>query len=352
VRFPAIVVLAAAGALIAGGTAMAGPAGAIADPRRASAEVTHGPGCGPGVVRVQVTNGTEPHRLALVVAGSGEQDAVDLVAAGQAELASADVGWGRTVSVSVTVTDLDGTAEDPIELGTYTRPSAADCAAVLRTTLGTGPAGSPPAAAVSPGGVVTLRAGGFTPGESVTVSMLGFAGPLTTVTAGADGRVEAVVQIPREAALGSATVRLVGGDSAAITGVGLRVAPREAPLPAQTASLPVGAAWMALIGVAAALGLTARPSRVHHHPAVPLSARPAHDDIGGRGHGFPHGPAAPPSAARGRPAPWHSAGRTRSGRRRPQRAGDLAADRAGARPDHPAGRFRAAPPARAVAHRL
>jgi hypothetical protein len=105
--------------------------------------------------------------------------------------------------------------------------------------------------------VVTVRAAGFDPGEAVTVSLLGAEDPLTTVTAGPDGRVEAVVQIPRSAALGAATVQLVGGASEAVAGLELQVAARSVPVVEQTTSTPVLAAGLGLIGAAAVLGLTA-----------------------------------------------------------------------------------------------
>ena len=104
---------------------------------------------------------------------------------------------------------------------------------------------------------MTVRAAGFDPGEAVTVSLLGAADPLTTVTAGPDGRVEAVVQIPRSAALGAATVQLVGGASEAVAGLELQVAARSVPVVEQTTSTPVLAAGLGLIGAAAVLGLTA-----------------------------------------------------------------------------------------------
>jgi hypothetical protein len=329
---PALVVLAAACLLLTTAIALAGPAAAIEDPRRPTAEVTHGPSCGPAVVRVAVTNGTAGHRVALVFDSAQEQDAALLGSGQQAELASGDVGWGQTVDVSITVAGPDGTAEAPIRFGTYTRPSAEDCTAVTPMTppgqgatepvpattssgrtsapgtppstsstsssptrpstagvprptdtapapgipRSTAPAttsssspgrttGQPGSASVSPGGVVTVRATGFTSGEPVIVSMLGVDDPLTTVTAGADGSVEAVVQIPRGAQLGTATMQLVGGLSDATAGLHLQVAARSQPLPEQTTSAPVLAAGMALICAAAALGMTAaRRSRGDH----------------------------------------------------------------------------------------
>jgi hypothetical protein len=128
-----------------------------------------------------------------------------------------------------------------------------------------GQAGSASAASVSPGGVLTVRATGFTPGEPVTVSMVGVAEPLTTVTAGADGSVEAVVQIPRSAALGTATVHLVGGLSDATAGLDLQVAARTQPVVQRATSVPVLTAGIALIGAAGVLGLMAAwRSRRHH----------------------------------------------------------------------------------------
>jgi hypothetical protein len=358
----ALVVLAAAGALLSIGTVLAGPAAAIEDPRRPTAAVTRGPSCGPGVVRVAVTNGTVPHRVALLFDGADQQDAADLTSGAKAELVSADIDWGRTVDVSVAVIHAAGTVEQPIEFGTYTRPSAEDCAAITPATprydpdgsspesgAGTTPAaparpdttvstpaptsvpssptgaappptptaprsappppaapppatssttssptptptpttppstasapvavpdeqpsgraGSSSAATVPRGGIVTVRATGFTPGEPVTVSLLGDEDPLTAVTAGRDGSVQAVVQIPRTAALGSATVRLVGGLSSATAGLDLQVAARTAPVRARTASGRVSAAGVALIGAAGVLGLiAARRSRRHAIP--------------------------------------------------------------------------------------
>lgn len=313
-------------AMLGAGVVLAGPAVAIEDPRRPTAEVTHGPSCGPAVVRVLVTNGTEPHRVALVFDGGQEQGSAVVGPEQEVELGSADVDPGVTVDVSITVADLDGTAEEPLQLGTYTRPSADDCAAVSEpltpapaqgsgsgsssraTSDGTAPTvppvsgqtrpstappsrpgGSTPAedggqtqpdagaptgpvssassASVSPGGVVTVRATGFTAGEAVTVTLAGGGEPLTTVAAAADGSVEAVVQIPRGAALGSATVQFAGGESAATAGLDLQVAARTRPVQAPTGSPAVVAAGLALVGAAGTLGLVgARRSRGRHSP--------------------------------------------------------------------------------------
>ena len=301
---PVLVLLAATCVLLTGAVALAGPAAAIEDPRRPTAEVTHGPSCGPGVVRIAVTNGSQPRRVALVFDGTAEQDSAELAPGAQAELVSADVDWGQTVDVSVAVADPAGTAAgDPIEFGTYTRPSAEDCAAIapeldlsgVPTTTdfptvqpaprpgGTVPAlpipvepappvGSSAGAAgeqvdvgpVAPGGVVTVHATGFSPGEPVTVSILGVDEPLTTVHAAPDGSVQTVVQIPRGATVGAATVQLVGGLSAATAGMDLQVAARSRPVPAPTSSVPTLAAGFALVGAGGVLGLmAARRSRMH-----------------------------------------------------------------------------------------
>ena len=339
---PALVLLGAACAFLTGLVALAGPAAAIEDPRRPTAEVTHGPSCGPSVVRVAVTNGSEPHALALVFDGADEQDSAVLAAGEQVELGSGEIDWGRTVDVTVTVTDADGTAEAAIELGTYTRPSAEDCAALTPTptpsetqpttprpvpstptapapvppttatpstprpspptTPGrprpsgsapatpsqtpestttepvpsdddgdrpTGQAGTASAASVSPGGVVTVRATGFTPGEPVTVSLVGVDAPLATVSAEVDGSVEAVVQIPRGATLGQATVQLVGEESAATAGLDLQVAARQQPLPERTTTAPALAAGVTLIGTAGFLGLMAARRPRGDHTSTP-----------------------------------------------------------------------------------
>lgn len=346
---PFLTVGLALGAVVTAGVVVAGHAAALEDPRRPTATVTHGPSCGPAVVRVQVTNGTEPHRVALVFDGVEVQDAADLDAGEQAELTSQDVDWGVTVDVSLMVADPGGSIERPLQLDTYTRPSEADCAAVVPTPtpvpstsvpsmpvpstppapsssapapspssppapssapapspvpsevppssvpapstpapvpptettdsppatgaepgVGSGGASRPsdpttPAASVSPGGVLTVRAGGFTPGEPVDVRMSDGAGVLGTVTAAADGSVEAVVQIPRGAALGAAALELVGSESAATAGVDLQVAARAAPVTEPNGSPAVLAAGLVLLTAAGSLGLVGmRRSRGGH----------------------------------------------------------------------------------------
>ncbi|MCZ2825535.1 MULTISPECIES: hypothetical protein [unclassified Modestobacter] len=378
---PALTAGLALGALLVAGVAAAGPAAALEDPRRPTATVTHGPSCGPAVVRVQVTNGTEPHRVALVFDGVEQQDVADLDPGQQAELVSEDVDWGVTVEVSVTVADPDGTVEQPLHFQTYTRPSEEDCEAVMPpptpvtptpdpstpapvpptptatpvpstpppsssppsppepsppepsspapssptpppvassptpspvpssttpwprvpsaplptasdpgTSAPTTSSGAPsststtepdvgsggpsrpngdatwsPVASVSPGGVVTVRASGFLPGEPVDVRLAGDGELLDTVTAAADGSVEAVVQIPRGVALGAATLEFVGGESAATAEVDLEVAARAAPVTEQNGSPVVLAAGLALLTAAGSIGLVGvRRSRSGH----------------------------------------------------------------------------------------
>jgi hypothetical protein len=277
---PFVVVLAALCAWATVAVAVAGPAAAIADPRRPSAEVTAGPSCGPGVVRVAVTNGTQPHRLTLVLDGTATPASAELAGGAATELVSADVDWGQTVDVSVAVTDVDGTDEAPIEFGTYTRPSAEDCAAVTAPAYPYGGEPSPApstaptwggegrddvsplaasasSASVAPGGVVTVRAAGFIPGEPVAVSLAGADGDLTRVNAATDGSVEAVVQIPRAAALGTASVELVGEMSAASAGLDLQVAARADRQPRLSSPGHRVPPSTALIGIAGLTGLLA-----------------------------------------------------------------------------------------------
>lgn len=115
---------------------------------------------------------------------------------------------------------------------------------------------------VSPGGVVTVRGSGFAPGELVTVSLAGVAAPLATVAAGADGRVEAVVQIPQDVVLGPATVQLLGRESAASTAVDLQVAAAETTEAGRTPwPLVVGGLGLMVVAVVLAAAAARRPSR-------------------------------------------------------------------------------------------
>jgi hypothetical protein len=294
--------LGAVGALVVAGTVLAAPALALEDPRRPVAEVTHGPSCGPGVIRVQVANGSQPHSVALVFDGTVVQDTADLGPAERVELGSADVAWGTTVHVAVAVTDAAGAVQVPLDFGTYTRPSKEDCDALdlppepsppvgTQDTvapafggsgsapapggMGSGPqtvpvgdhspvTGAVAAAPVAPGGVVTVRGSGFAPGEPVDVTLDGADAPLTTVVAAADGTVEAVVQIPRGADLGSVTVQLVGRTSSAMSGLDLQVAARQQVLTESGGHVPALAAGAALLVASVGLGAAAarRPRTV------------------------------------------------------------------------------------------
>lgn len=119
---------------------------------------------------------------------------------------------------------------------------------------------------MSPGGVVTVRASGFEPGEPVDVRMAGGTELLNTVTAAADGSVEAVVQIPRGVALGAATLELVGSESAATAEIGLQVAARAAPVTERTGSPAVLAAGLVLLTAAGSLGLVGVRRSRNGHP--------------------------------------------------------------------------------------
>ena len=330
---PVLLVLTAACALLGGTVALAGPAAAIEDPRRPTAEVTSGPSCGPAASRSPSPTAPRRTTCALVFDGAAEQTPADVAPASRPSY-QRDVDWGRTVDVTVTVTGPDGTVEEPLRLGTYTRPSAEDCAALPRrrprhssgTTTDTPPSptsatptgsvgdpstsatephrrpagrlrrpspdtstspptrrrsarrpaaeersrdgGRPSAASVSPGGVVTVRAAGFDPGRR-SPSPSGRRGPADHRDRRPDGRVEAVVQIPRAAALGAATVQLVGG---ALRGRRRARPAGRRPQPAGRGADHVGpglaAGW--LIG-AAGCWAWSRPGGRARPPRAPLS---------------------------------------------------------------------------------
>jgi hypothetical protein len=109
--------------------------------------------------------------------------------------------------------------------------------------------------------VVTIRGTGFDPGEQVSVTLAGATSPLATVTADEQGRVEAVVQIPRDVVLGPAVVELVGEQSSAATQVALEVAARETGEVAGSTPWPLALAGLALIAVAAAMVAAVRRPR-------------------------------------------------------------------------------------------
>ncbi|MGB3410535.1 MAG: hypothetical protein WBA45_05010 [Microthrixaceae bacterium] len=106
-------------------------------------------------------------------------------------------------------------------------PSPADpTSAAPLTPAGTSNGGSPTGAtfgddsssivgnrSINQGGTVTVSGWGFAPGSSVAVWMHSSPTLLTTVTAGADGRVSATVTVPKDAQLGAHEMKLVGQDT-------------------------------------------------------------------------------------------------------------------------------------------
>jgi hypothetical protein len=121
-------------ALLAAGTALAGPAAAIDDPTRPDVRVTHGPSCRPGGVAVEVTGGTVGHAVTL---GTGRrpagEDAAEVAPGAVVVLTTADVDWGETLDPFLEFTALDGSGAgwvDELPGYSFTRPSAEDCAAI------------------------------------------------------------------------------------------------------------------------------------------------------------------------------------------------------------------------------
>ncbi len=138
-----------AGPALAEPTATPAPsttASAIVDPGRPTARLVHGPNCSDGFVRVEVTNGTQEHAVVLTLDGTPQGSPRTLTPGEQVVLEGGELDGGATADVAVAVTGTDG-AEGPVELGTYTRPSAEDCAAVGGPTTGptptTGAPGTP-----------------------------------------------------------------------------------------------------------------------------------------------------------------------------------------------------------------
>jgi hypothetical protein len=171
------VLLGATGALLLVGVAVAGPGAALEDPRRPAATVSRGPSCGSGDIRVLVVNGTEAHRVALVLAGVTEQDPLVLAPDERAVLHSGHVDWGSTVSVAVSVATADGTGvAEPVELGSYSRPSRADCGEMTGAAPSKDPvarrSGAPAAGTTAPrpGSAGTSTTGSSPTGSSPTGS--------------------------------------------------------------------------------------------------------------------------------------------------------------------------------------
>jgi hypothetical protein len=292
--------------LLAAALASAAPAAAIEDPTRPDARVTHGPSCKPGGLVVEVVAGTVPYsvRLATTRSPSGE-DEVHLQPGGSAVLRSGDVAWGETIDGRLEFTAADGsgtTYSDELEEYSFTRPTREDCAAVAQPTTpdpapptegasaGTAPAtptgeagvpapssgaappvptptaeprttgspvpgpaegaATPPGRAVSPGETVTVQAGGFRPGELVSIRLRAGGAVLGTATAGRDGGVEVEIRIPEGSAAGRTTVDMVGAESAVVADVELRIAGAERVVVTDGWAdlVPLTAAATALVG--------------------------------------------------------------------------------------------------------
>jgi hypothetical protein len=291
--------------------ATAAPAAAIDDPTRPGARVTHGPSCRPGGLVVEVVAGTVPYsvRLATTRTPAGEDEAV-LQPGETVVLRSDDVAHGETIDGRLEYAARDGSGvayTDELEEYSFTRPAREDCDAITApatpepepptaspgpgstgtpsgsTGPGTTPApgtaptapapteetrpsgsvapvpadrsGQPPTHQVEPGGTVTLQAGGFLPGETVTIQLDDGGAVLGTATAGADGTVQAEVRIPDRTAAGRTTVNLVGENSAVVADVELQVAgAQRAVAGVGWADLvPLTAAAVALVGAVAGL---------------------------------------------------------------------------------------------------
>ena len=278
----------------------AGPAAAADDPTRPDARVTHGPSCRPGGLVVEVVAGTSPYsvKLATTRTPSGEDQA--MLAPGQTVvLRTGDVAYGETIDGRLEFAAQDGsgvTFVDELEEYSFTRPSKKDCDAIAdpssspqssapsdtagptssaaaapststtpadpsatdsRTpapagtvpTGGSGPASPTP---VTAGETVTLSAGGFRPGELVTVQLNGSDEVLTTATAGPDGTVRADVRIPGSTDPGATTAHLTGTESEIVAHVDLQVAAAQTSLDAGSADIvPLVAAALALVAAAA-----------------------------------------------------------------------------------------------------
>ena len=131
-RRSSVVVLALA--LLAAGTALAGPAAAVDDPTRPDARITHGPSCRPGGVVVEVTGGTVGYAVTL---GTGRrpagEDAADVAPGAVVVLTTAGVDWGETIDPFLEFAALDGSGVgwvDELPGYSFTRPAAEDCAAI------------------------------------------------------------------------------------------------------------------------------------------------------------------------------------------------------------------------------
>ena len=131
------------------GTTSSSAAAAVVDPTRPTARVVHGPNCSDGFVRVEVTAGTAARTVALRYDGASTGSAVDLAAGERVTLEGSEVAPGTVVAVSVAVGGPDGD-EQPVDLGTYPRPSTEDCEAVTGPTGTTAPTPTTPPTSTDP----------------------------------------------------------------------------------------------------------------------------------------------------------------------------------------------------------
>jgi len=237
-------------------------------------------------------------RLATTRTPSGEDEAV-LQPGQTVVLHSSDVAYGETIDGRLEYAAMDGsgvTFVDELEEYSFTRPSKEDCDAIAApsstepsgTTTASGSAdssapttggatteapatdsgtptqgaivptvggGTPAPQQVTAGDTVTLQAGGFLPGELVTVQLQGSDRVLATATAGPDGTVRADVRIPDSTDAGATTVHLTGTQTETVTDVALQVAAARTPLATTGAGdvVPLVAAALALVAATGAL---------------------------------------------------------------------------------------------------
>ncbi len=325
--------------LLLGGVALASPAAAVDDPTKPDARVTHGPSCHPGGVVVEVTGGTVDYEVTLATTRSiGGEDSAEIRAGGTVVLRTGDVAWGETIDGRLEYTALDGsgtTFVDELDGYTFTRPAEEDCAAIA----------APAAAATVPHAEPAPDGGTAFPLRTP----LPTARPRTT-TARSSRRT------PHRRTSRPDGTRPGGTDATGWTGD-----PGRRRRPRWWGRRP-GWTWS-----------RRRPHRPHcrprrrsppSSPRRSRSARPPPDSpgcsdtrgaSGGGRRGAPErrteddGRRAPP---RGRADARRSGGRRSPPRGDAHSCRDVAAHRAGARPDHPPGRLGAAPAARSLADRV
>ena len=170
-------------ALLTAAVATAAPAGAIEDPSRPDAAVTHGPSCRPGGLVVEVQAGTVPYFVRLATTRTpGGEDEIELAPGESAVLRTADVAWGETIDGRLEYAARDGSGStyvDELDDYSFTRPTQEDCAAVTApaspapstSVPGTGAPGDgapapTPAAGTEDGGAAPAPSAPSRPGTS------------------------------------------------------------------------------------------------------------------------------------------------------------------------------------------